>query len=150
MTEKKFHLESNSPLQEIGLRAQVISFLIARGIKEGNAINDDTNQKRVIVAIRADSEARIQEIKEELVNYLNKLNKNDFCYSHFPSDIRAGDLADLNNPHSVSVLPLNDLANSLMLEQTSKGVGAMKYLADTLKPLRELPGILKDLSNKLK
>ncbi|MBI5046709.1 hypothetical protein HZC07_03175 [Candidatus Micrarchaeota archaeon] len=149
MSEKKFILESDSPLQEIGMRAHVISFLMAHGIKEGNAINDPENQKKVIVALRAEDDKRINEIKEGLVQHLNKLHKNDFCYSTFPQDIKAGELKELNNPHIVVLLPLNDLASSLMLEQTSKGVGAMRYLADTLKPLRTLPEVLDGISKKL-
>lgn len=156
MTEKKFYLESpTKPLQEIGMRAQVISFLMANGIKDGNALNDSTNPKRVIVAVRADDEKKIKEVKDELVRHLNKLHANDFCYSEFPRDIQAGELMELNNPQPVVILSLNELANSLMLEQTSKGVGAMKYLgssvknlADTLKPLQGLPGILERISKK--
>ena len=170
MAEKKFYLESEKPLQEIGMRAQVISFLISRGVIEGNAINDPKSSKKVIVVIRAEDENKIKEIKSELVKYLNKLRKNDFCYSKFPQDIKASDLLELNNPRHISLINLNILANSLMLEQTSKGVGAMKYLAEanllmleqtskgfgamkdlaeTLKPLEKLPEILKELSNKL-
>jgi hypothetical protein len=148
MTEKKFYLESpTKPLQEIGMRAQVISFLIANGIKDGNALNDSANSKRVIVAVRADDEKKIKEIKDELVRHLNKLHANDFCYSEFPHDIQAGELMELTNPQPVVILSLNELANSLMLEQTSKGVGAMRYLANALRPL---PGILEKLTNKLK
>jgi len=148
MPEKKFYLESSTkPLQEIGMRAQVISFLIANGIKDGNALNDPTNSRKVIVAVRADDEKKIKDIREDLVRHLNKLHDNDFCYSEFPSDIRASDLMELDNPHSVAIISLNELANSLMLEQTSKGVGAMRYLANTLKPL---PQILERLANKLK
>ncbi len=132
------------------MRAQVVSFLMAQGITEGNAMNNPTNSKKVIIVIKVDHENRIKEIKEELVKHLNKLHKNDFCYKNFPSDITASELFELDNPPSVSIIKLNILANSLMLEQTSKGVGAMKYLADTLKSLEELPNILKALSNKLK
>jgi len=149
LLEKKFYLISKSPLQEIGMRAQVISFLIAQGIKEGNAINDSGDIKKVIVAIRAENEAKINEVKNELVRHLNSLHNNDFCYSNFPFDISASNLTGLNNPHAVIVLPLNELANSLMLEQTSKGVGAMKYLADTLKPLQSLPDVMRKLTEKL-
>ncbi|OIO21690.1 hypothetical protein AUJ17_01955 [Candidatus Micrarchaeota archaeon CG1_02_47_40] len=136
MVEKKFYLESSSsPLQEVGMRAQVVSFLIGRGIKEGNALNDSDNINRVIVAISANNEQKIKEIRDELVKHLNKLHKNKFCYSDFPKDIIASDLLGLDNPHPVLVLPLTELSSSLMLEQTSKGVGAMRYLADSIKPL---------------
>ena len=150
MTEKKFYLESATvPLQEIGMRSQVISFLIAQGIKEGNAVNDSTNQKIVIVAVRAESEGKIKEIRDDMVKHLNGLHNNDFCYKDFPHDITASELHELNNPHALMVIPLTDLASSLMLEQTSKGVGAMRYLAETLKPLEGLPAILQKLSDKL-
>ncbi len=149
MPEKKFYLTSNAPLQEIGMRPQVISFLIANGIKDGNAVNDSSDRNKVIVAIRAENEVKINEVKNELVKHLNSLHNNDFCYGNFPHDIAASDLMELSNPHYVMILPLNELANSLMLEQTSKGVGAMKYLADTLKPLRSLPEIMKKLTDKL-
>jgi hypothetical protein len=149
MPEKKFYLESSSPLQEIGMRAQVISFLIAQGIKKGNAINDSANKNRVIVAIEAEDENRIREIKEALVNHLNPLHTNDFCYPDFPSDISASELYELNNPRNVIILPLSDLANSLMLEQTGKGVGAIKYLASTLESLKNLPAILENLTKRL-
>jgi hypothetical protein len=146
VVEKKFYLESGSELQEIGLRAQIISFLMANGITDGNAINDATNQKKVIVAIRASDEAQIKEIKKNLVKHLNNLHtSSEFCYKNFPNDISASDLLELNNPHSVIILPLNTLANSLMLEQTSKGVGAMKLLAERLEPLSDLPAKLKPL-----
>ncbi len=150
MAEKKFYLESDSPLQEIGMRAQVISFLIAQGIENGNAINDSENQKRVIVAVRADEETQIRDVKDRLVQYLNNLHTNDFCYKNFPKDIRATELFDLDNPHLVRIISLNTLANCLMLEQTSKGVGAMRYLAKTLEPLQALPEILGKLLVKLK
>jgi len=156
MTEKKFYLQSSSPLQEIGMRAQVISFLIAEGIKEGNALNDPEDKKKVIVAVPADNEERINQVRSDLISHLNQLYKNDFCYQNFPRDITASELHELTNPHPVMVLPLNDLANSLMLEQTGKGVGAMKYPAGaitelkfTLEPLKELPEILKKLTAKL-
>jgi len=163
MVEKKFFLESDSPLQEIGMRAQVISFLMAQGVKEGNAIND-TDKKKVIVAIRAEDENKIKEIKNHLVQHLNKLYENNFCYQEFPSDIKASELMDLNNPHPVTTMPLTELSNSLMLEQTSKGVGAMKYLAknmgamatntkelsESIKPLHALPEILRKLTDKMK
>ncbi len=149
MVEKKFYIESKKPLQEIGMRAQVVSFLMAHAIKDGNVVND-ADPHKVIIAIRTDTEQRIIEIKAELVDYLNRLNKNDFCYRHFPSDIWASELMELNNPGYMAILPLNELSSSLMLEQTSKGVGAMRYIAETLKPLEELPSILKELSKKLK
>lgn len=149
MAEKKFYLESASSLQEIGLRPQIISFLISNGIGEGNAINDMDNQKKVIVAVRLADERKIKEVKEQLVKHLNNLHKNDFCYSNFPQDIQATELMELSNPHTVMILPLNDLANSLMLEQTSKGVGAMLHLSNTLKPLHDLPKILQKLMEKL-
>ena len=149
MVIKKFYLESTKPLQEVGMRAQVISYLIAQGVKEGNAINDSDNKKKVIVAVQADTEGRIKDIRDELVRYLNKLHENDFCYSKFPNDIQASELMELSNPHYVTILPLNELANSLMLEQTSKGVGAMLYLADNLKPLKDLPSAIKKLTAQL-
>jgi len=157
VAEKKFYLESNSEMQEIGLRAQVISFLIAYGITDGNAINDTTNRKKVIVAVRAADEKQIKEVKENLVQHLNNLYKSsEFCYKGFPHDIRASDLLELNNPHTVNIIPLNNLANSLMLEQTSKGVGAMKlmseslnHMANNLQPLHSLPEILEKIRAKL-
>lgn len=157
MPEKKFYLESK--LQEIGMRAQIVSFLIGHGVKEGNAMNDPENEKRVIVAVREDTEQKIEEIRKELVGHLNKLNKNDLCYGKFPGDITASGLMDLNNPHQVVLLRLSELSDSIMLEQTSKGVGAMRLLAETLKPLEErlkpleglkdLPNAIKELSQKI-
>jgi hypothetical protein len=149
MPEKKFYLESSLPLQEIGLRTQVVSFLIAQGIKEGNAVNDPGNTKKVIIAIRDDNENKIRQVRDDLVKHLNKLSKNDFCYGNFPNDLRASELMDLNNPHPVAILRLSDLASSLMLEQTSKGVGAMLFLADSIRPLHELPAVIRQLAEQL-
>ncbi|MFH1094891.1 MAG: hypothetical protein V1728_01620 [Candidatus Micrarchaeota archaeon] len=126
--EKKFYLQSaDKPLQEIGLRAQVVSFLMAQGVKEGNVLNDEEDEKKVIVAIRTDDkdDTKINDLRDMLVKHLNGLNKNDLCYSNFPNNLIASELHDLNNPHVVGVLNMSDLATSLMLEQTSKGAGAM-------------------------
>lgn len=142
--EKKFYLESGSKIQEIGLRMQIASFLIASGITEGNAINDE-DPKKVIVAIRAADEKQIEEIKENLVKHLNKLHGNDFCYENFPSDISASDLFELNNPHTVNVIYLNNLADSLMLEQTSKGAGAMNHMADNMNRMADSLKLLNKL-----
>ncbi|MBI3587864.1 hypothetical protein HY995_01550 [Candidatus Micrarchaeota archaeon] len=159
MAEKKFYLESDSELQRIGLRAQVVSFLIAQGIERGNALNDPENKKRVVVAIGADADSRIEEVRDELVKFLNKLHDDDpACYGQFPADIRASQLHELSNPHSIRLLDLNHLANSLMLEQTSKGVGAMlsipasmeKAMVRSLEPLHGLPQAIEALAKRLK
>jgi len=150
MAEKKFFLQSSAELQRIGLRAQIVSFLIAHGIREGNALNDLENKKKVIIAIRAEEEKAIEQVKTELVRYLNKLKYEDEeCYGQFPTDITASELTDLNNPHSIKILSLTDLANSLMLEQTSKGVGAMLSLTNVLKPLASLPEAIRGLSERI-
>ncbi len=130
MAEKKFYLSSaTKPLQEIGMRAQVVSFLMGVGVKRGNALNDSENKNRVIVAIQLENESDIQVVRDELVRHLNKLHEDKLCFGSFPSDIAASELVDLNNPHAVSVMDFNFVANSLMLEQTSKGAGAMIYMA---------------------
>jgi hypothetical protein len=147
--EKKFYLKADAPIQEIGMRAQIVSFLIANGVKEGNVVNDPDDKRKVIVAVRADDEKKIEQVKNDLVSHLRKLNKNDLCYSEFPSELTASELQELNNPHSLPVISLGDLASSLMLEQTSKGVGAMKFLAKTLEPLKELPSAIKELASKI-
>lgn len=158
MAEKKFFLESVNDLQRIGLRAQVVSFLIENGIERGNVVNDQTNKKKVVVAIRfdsnpADNETEIREIeklKEELLLHLNNLSKSDpGCYGQIPSDIRASRLYDMSNPHIVTTVDLQKLSSSLMLEQTSKGVGAIYSLTEAIKPLSKLPGSIDNLTNKL-
>lgn len=161
MAEKKFYLESSQELQRIGLRAQVVSYLIAQGIERGNVQNDLQNKKKVIVAISAKEEREIEETRDGLVAYLNKLHDEDFqCYGQFPTDVRATALFALDNPHPIVVLDLNKLANSLMLEQTSKGVGAMLSLPEALKaafsevvkplaPLTAIPGAIQKLTEKL-
>ena len=133
MAEKKFYLESRHELQRIGMRAQVVSFLISQGIKRGNVVNDLEHKNRVIVALATEKDGQIEEIREQLVKYLNGLKGADEdCYRHFPADVRASELTGLDNPHAVILLELNDLASSLMLEQTSKGVGAMLGLPEKL------------------
>ncbi len=150
MPEKKFYLESTRPLQGIGMRVQVVSFLISKNVMYGNVINDAENTAKVIVAVRDNDENKIRQVKEELVKYLNNLHKDDFCYEHFPQDITASELMELNNPHSIEILPLgSNLADSLMLEQTSKGVGAMIFLAKSIRPLHELPDAIKQLTEQL-
>ena len=149
--EKKFYVESaTSSIQDIGLRAQIVSFLIASGISRGNAVNDNENQHKVIVVIATnetkDNEIKnIENIRDALVMHLNSLNKKgatDFCYSKFPTDITASSLMELTNPHPVVVLDLTTLSNSLMLEQTSKGAGAMIRLAESMGNLAESMGSL--------
>ncbi len=146
MVEKKFHLESEKEIQRIGFRAQIVSFLMQEGIKSGNVFNEG-NKRRVLVAIRydanpsnADIEVKeINRIKNELVGYLNSLSETDNeCYGQFPKDINATDLFDLSNPHVVNIVDLQTLSSALMLEQTSKGVGAMLSLKAALKPLEYL------------
>ncbi len=132
-------------------RAQAVSFLISQGVERGNVLNDPEDKKKVIVAINAESDGRIDEIKVELVKFLNKLNEEDpECYSHFPRDISASKLYELANPHAVRILSLSQLSSSLMLEQTSKGVGAMLSLSAVLKPLTSLPAAINALTAKLK
>ncbi len=161
MVEKNFYLQSQTELQRIGLRAQIVSYLILEGVKKGNVLNDSENKKKVIVAINITYDPqnqkteleKIESIRTNLVSYLNGLSTADEeCYTHFPSDISATDLADLNNPHTVDIINLSDISSAFMLEQTSKGVGAMLglkkvlvNLVTKLEPLAELPEILKKL-----
>ena len=154
--EKKFYIESAThSMQDIGMRAQIVSFLIASGISRGNAVNDNEDTHKVIVVIATnetkDTEIKnIENIRDTLVKHLNSLNKKgdtDFCYSKFPTDITASNLMELNNPHPAVVLDLTILSNSLMLEQTSKGAGAMIRLAESMGKLpkdiaRELAEVL--------
>ncbi|OIO26908.1 hypothetical protein AUJ15_00425 [Candidatus Micrarchaeota archaeon CG1_02_55_41] len=159
MVDKKFYLISQkSNLQRIGLRAQIVSFLIANSIDKGNALNDLTNKQKVIVAINFESKppnseidiATIAGLKTELLEYLNGLSQADSeCYASIPNDITAGELVDLNNPHPVAVLDLQKLSASLMLEQTSKGVGAMLNLSKTIKPLHELAPSINSLTKQI-
>lgn len=132
MAEKKFYLESTRPLQEIGMRVQIVSFLISQGIDRGNVLNDKENANKVIVAISTDEEKEIIETRDSLVEHLNNLHKNKLCYPDFPKDIHASELKELNNPTHVTILNFDKLSNSLMLEQTGKGVGAMKSLGTGL------------------
>lgn len=179
MVEKKFFLESESDLQRIGFRAQIVSFLIENGIERGNCSNDISNKNKVIVAIRfdstpANSEIEIKEIdriKEKLIIYLNGLSKSDpECYSRIPDNITASKLMDLSNPQPIAIMDLQKLSASLMLEQTSKGVGAMLNLSERIEnamlkldkrmenltdkiekafePLSALPAILEKLTDK--
>lgn len=171
MAQKKFYLESQSgKLQQIGLRAQVVSFIMEHGINSGNVINDSGNKQKVIVAIEYKSEPIdetkeievINSVRNELVTYLNHLKDSDpECYNHFPTDIKATELTALNNPTPISISDLNRLSSILMLEQTSKGVGAMISLPDKLaaaisktlkeefKELKEIPSALRDLAEKI-
>lgn len=161
MVEKKFFLKSMAELQKIGLRAQIVSFLIQEGIKRGNVVNDLEDKKKVIVAINVSYEPpnqeseinEIERIKIGLAEYLNNLSRSDYeCYSQMPTDISASDLMELNNPCNINLINLQTLSSSLMLEQTSKGVGVMlglktefKSLATKLEPLGLLPQILEEL-----
>lgn len=169
MVEKKFYLESAEELQRIGLRVHAVSFLIENGIEKGNVLNDSTNNKRVIVAVRFDANPanaatetkEIEKIKEEMVKHLNNLASTDpECYGHIPNNIHASELHDLNNPHAVTTVDLQRLSSALMLEQTGKGVGAMLHLArmniklaetiqTTFKPLNALPQILDEMRKDL-
>ncbi len=145
-------------MQRIGLRAQVVSFLIEHGINEGNALNDQTNRRKVLVAVKYEAKppdsrvevAEINRLKAELVAHLNGLSELDKeCYGQMPRDISATELLDLSNPQIVATVDLQKLSASLMLEQTSKGVEAMLSLSHTLKeelsPLKTLPIILEKL-----
>lgn len=171
MVEKKFFLQSQNDIQKIGLRAQVVSFLIQEGIKQGNVLNDTEDKKRVIVAISISNQPtnqeveidEIEKIKSGLVKHLNHLPQSDSeCYGQMPSDISATGLMDLNNPYIVSIVDLQSLSSALMLEQTSKGVGVMlglktemlglktefNSLATKLEPLGLLPEILEKLRKR--
>ena len=158
MVVKKFYLSSESELQRIGLRAQIISFLMQNAVKEGNAVNDLTDRKKVIVAIKFDLNppdqareiARINEICGELVSNLNSLHPSDeVCYHSFPTDIQASELHNLDNPHSIAILSMQELSASLMLEQTSKGVGAMLSLGTAISPLAKLSSSIDSLAEKI-
>ncbi|MFH0835625.1 MAG: hypothetical protein V1834_00495 [Candidatus Micrarchaeota archaeon] len=156
MVEKKFYLNSKSgKLQRIGLRAQIVSFLIENGIEKGNALNDPSDRNKVIVAVsftsnppKAETEIKeIERIEKALVDHLNSLSALDEqCYHQMPSDITGSELHNLSNPRSITVMDLQKLSASLMLEQTSKGVGAMLFLTETLKPLTRLPESIDKLS----
>lgn len=160
MAEKKFVLESSSDLQRIGLRAQIISFLVANGVREGNALNDPENKRAVIVALRAEDTGIIEQIRIGLVKHLNSLHESDsVCYEKFPTDITASELMGLDNPHIIRLLPLSNVSDSLMLEQTSKGVGALLALSSSiiglnkaimpLAALQSLPAAIERLERKL-
>jgi len=157
MAEKKFVLRSSSDLQNIGLRAQIVSFLVANGVKEGNALNDPEDKRQVIVPVRADDVKFIAELKEVLVKHINSLQEGDpVCYNHSPNDITASELMELDNPHAVRMMPLSNVSDSLMLEQTSKGVGALFFLGDAITelskailPLKSLPAAIERLEKKL-
>ncbi len=154
MIEKKFYLRSASPLQDIGMRAQIVSFLMARGVERGNALNDSDDRNKVIVAIRFENESAIREMRDELVKHLNMLHMDKLCFGSFPSDIAASELFELNNPHPVSVMDFNVVANSLMLGQTSKGAGAMIYMAKTTggmsSDMKIMSGDMKTMSTDMK
>lgn len=129
MVAKKFFLKSSKDLQRVGLRAQIVSHLIEQGVEKGNAVNDASDRKRVIVVVCAESEKAIEDIKNELVRHLNSLSDIDpDCYGQIPDDITASELRDLNNPNAIAAVDLQKMSASLMLEQTSKGVGAMLSL----------------------
>ena len=156
MEEKKFELKSASAcLQNIGMRAQIVSFLMSENVEKGNAINHPSDEHIVIVAIRLDSEEKIENIKNELVKHLNKLNaSNKMCFPKFPSDIVAGELKNLDNPSPIVVMDFTFYAHSLMLGQTSKGAGAMLTLAGEMGKMavamNNLPNRLADILNKKK
>ena len=155
MVELKFTLESHEgELQRISLRVQIVSFLMQQGVEEGNAVNDE-NTHKVHVAIRLDDKGKIEKIKNELVKYLNKLHDSDpISYGQFPTDITASELKPLNNPTPMTVIQLQKFAPSLMLEQTSKGTGAMLYMAEGKKDMaRGMQGMakaMKDMSSEFK
>ena len=154
MIEKKFYLRSAKPLQDIGMRAQIVSFLMARGVERGNALNDSDDKNKVTVAIQFENESSIREMRDELVKHLNMLHMDKLCFGSFPSDITASELFELDNPHPVSIMDFNVVANSLMLGQTSKGAGAMIYMAKSTggmsSDMKIMSGDMKTMSTDMK
>ena len=120
---KKFYLQppAKKQIQDVGLRALIISNMTEAGFKSGNAKNIDDG--RVVVAIGSDSLEKIESFRKELCKKLESESEKE--YSLVPSGITCSELKELDNPAPIILRPLNELSSSLMLEQTSRGVGAM-------------------------
>ena len=151
---KKFYLSpsANAKIQDVGLRAFILSNMISFGFSRGNVQNLDDG--RVIIAIES-TENKIRQFRDYLDKRLKSESQKD--YSLIPSNILISEIKDNNNPTQLEISELKDLASALMLEQTSRGVGAItkgfgslnkEFQALNMK-LGDLPTILRKLSSQL-
>lgn len=144
---KKMYLSpaKGMEIQDVGLRPFIVSNLINFGFSRGNAQNLEDG--RVLVAIEG-KESQIKGFKDYLGKRLEAESKKP--YSLIPPSISISDIRDHDNPNPVEIFDLRDLTSSLLLEETSRGVGAItKGFRGLSSRLERLPEILEALSKKL-
>ena len=109
-------------VQNVGLRPLIISAMLDFGFTKGDAINLP-DLKRVEVRVESEDPSKVQEFKEKL----EKLVKTEAVgkYSTLPKDFKMTEVEEMKNPPAIVLPDLHIKANSMMLVQTSKGVGVM-------------------------
>ena len=122
----KFYLSPRDgiEIQDVGLRPLVVSNLLSCGFTRGNAQNLDDG--RVVVALEGNPSAIIA-FRNYIAKRLESECKKD--YSMIPCGIGVSEIRNIDNPAPVQIYDLSQLASSLMLEETSRGVGAISKRA---------------------
>ncbi len=115
-------LKSKNKITNIGLRVIVTSFLIDDGrFKRGKVDNISENEVRIFVD---GTENNVKDMLENLRAKLNNASEDSTLL--IPRTIEIGEPRIVGtNPHPIELPRLTDFAQSLMLEQTGKGVCVM-------------------------
>ncbi len=131
MTKWRFIIErfGDESVQEVGLRAFIISRLIDYGLEKGDAINDISSE-----SVEVRFEAQDEKIADEIRLHLEADIKKEAIgkYSQLPKKFKISHLEKIPNPPVFELPLLQNRANSLMLHQTTKGVGVMTSIAESL------------------
>lgn len=112
-------------ITDVGLRVIVTSFLIDDGrFKRGKVENISNKEVKIFVE---GTEGNVKDMLKSLEEKLKKVSADKNLM--IPERIEIGEPQELGtNPHSVQLPKLTDFAQSLMLEQTGKGVCVMSSI----------------------
>jgi hypothetical protein len=115
-------LTSKKKITNVGLRVIVTSFLIDDGIfKQGKVENVSENEVKIFVKGTRDS---VEGMLPKLRIMLDKASRDGSLLIPNPIEISEPQVVG-TNPHPLQLPRLTDFAQSLMLEQTGRGVYVM-------------------------
>ena len=123
---------SEDSAQDIGLRPFIISRLIDYGLEKGDATNKE-DEGKVEIRFEAETEENAKEICKNLEKDIEKEAHSK--YSKLPKNFELTEVKKMPNPPLFDLPLLKDKADSLMLYQTSKGVGVMIKIAEGIEKL---------------
>jgi len=115
-------LKSRNRITNVGLRVVITSFLIDDGrFKKGKVENISENEVKIFID---GTEGDVRDMLEKLRTRLDKASEDSSLLIPKPIEICEPQIVGAN-PHAMELPNLTDFAQSLMLEQTGKGVCVM-------------------------